>query len=282
MQAGRMVGMAVPLLLSGTAVAGFVGVEVIAKPAGFIPGVGELVVCNVYAVFDNPDDELAAVAGTANVLMDISVNGGAWYQDPEGEPLTAPILQLLPGTSGALAYDTFVTIGTKVDNLSTTLDDVSTTPGLQFQDDCIGCGVPDSKAWFIIPSGPGNGGLGAPDADGRVLFFQGSFIKDGTATGITGENVILQFTADGVSGVQVIVSFNHLLECPWDCDGSADGNVNVADLLAVLAQFDVNAPLDCTGGSCDYNSDGCVDIVDLLKLLAHYNLDPVGGIGCPQ
>ena len=53
-------------------------------------------------------------------------------------------------------------------------------------------------------------------------------------------------------------------------------------IAALLAQFDPGAPWVCTGGSCDYDLDGCVDVSDLLKLLAHYNLDPVGGDGCPQ
>lgn len=68
--------------------------------------------------------------------------------------------------------------------------------------------------------------------------------------------------------------------CPWDCDGSGDGNANVSDLLTLLGQYDVAAPANCTGGSCDYDNNGCVDVIDLLKLLGHYTTDP-GGIGCP-
>ncbi len=68
--------------------------------------------------------------------------------------------------------------------------------------------------------------------------------------------------------------------CPWDCDGSGDGNANVSDLLALLGQYDPAAPNTCTGGSCDYDGNGCVDVVDLLMLLAHYTTDP-GGAGCP-
>ncbi len=69
--------------------------------------------------------------------------------------------------------------------------------------------------------------------------------------------------------------------CPWDCDGSGDGNVNVADLLALLGQYDPLAPAVCGGGgSCDYNGNGCVDVTDLLKLLGHYTTDPLG-VGCP-
>ncbi len=69
--------------------------------------------------------------------------------------------------------------------------------------------------------------------------------------------------------------------CPWDCDGSGDGSVNVADLLALLGQYDPGAPTVCAGGgSCDYSGNGCVDVTDLLKLLGHYTTDP-NGIGCP-
>ncbi len=69
--------------------------------------------------------------------------------------------------------------------------------------------------------------------------------------------------------------------CPWDCDGSGDGDVNSTDLLVLLAQFDASAPAVCDGGeSCDHDGNGCVDVSDLLKLLAHYTTDP-SGIGCP-
>jgi hypothetical protein len=71
------------------------------------------------------------------------------------------------------------------------------------------------------------------------------------------------------------------VQCAWDCDGSADNNANVSDLLALLGQYDPLAPAVCDGGeSCDYDSNGCVDVTDLLKLLAHYTTDP-SGVGCP-
>ena len=123
-----LAGVTAPLILTGSASAGFVGLKVVGKETGFIPGVGELFVCNVYAVFDNPNDEMVQVAGTIQNPLNIFVKQGKFYQDPEGNPLTAPTLELLPGASGALAFDTFVTIGTKTDSLFTALDDVSTSP----------------------------------------------------------------------------------------------------------------------------------------------------------
>ncbi len=81
----------------------------------------------------------------------------------------------------------------------------------------------------------------------------------------------------GVDGVKLSAA-QCAVACPWDCDGSGDAIVNVSDLLALLAQYNSQAPVGCAGGSCDFNGDGCVDVADLLKLLAHY--DPAGA-GCP-
>ncbi len=200
-----LAGVTAPLILTGSVSAGFVGIQAVSKPND----VG-LFVCNVYAVFDRPDDELTAVVGTFNNPLNIFVKQGKFYQDPEGAPLTAPFLEFLPGASGILAYDTFVTIGTKTDSLFSTLDDVSVSPGLAFQNDSLSS---QSSSWFIIPSGPGNGGLGQPNANGQVLIFQGSFIKDGIAKGIAG-TMLLQFTSNGVGGVQQFVTFDHQIPAP--------------------------------------------------------------------
>ncbi len=199
-----------PLFLTGPASAGFIGVQSVVKETGFIPGIGELFVCNVYAVFDRPDDEMIAVAGTLDNPLNIFVKQGKFYQDPDGAQLTAPFLELLPGASGALAFDTFATIGTKTDSVFSTLDDVSFAPGLAFENDSIST---MQASWFIIPNGPGNGGLGAPNANGQVLIFQGSFIKDGIAKGIAGQ-MLLQFTSNGVVGVRADVTFDHQIPAP--------------------------------------------------------------------
>ena len=129
--------------------------------------------------------------------------------------MLAPFLEFLPGASGALAFDTFVTIGTKTDSVFSTLDDVSFSPGLEFGNSSLAISGldPVSGAWFILPSGPGNGGLGAPNANGQVLIFQGSFIKDGVAKGIAGQMTV-QFTSNGVTGVKLDVTFDHQIPAP--------------------------------------------------------------------
>ncbi len=274
------------MILTSSASAGFVGITVVQKTAA--QDTFGLFVCNVYAVFDNSaGDELIAVSGTPDNPLNIFVKNGNFFQHARGSVLTAPFLQFIPPPpNNHLAYDTFVTIGTKTDDLFTTLDNVSTTPGFGFAVGNNQTGQPNlnngplqtiSGSWFILPSGPGNGGPGAPNANGQVLIFQGSF-NMASGAGIAG-TMVVEYTADGVTGQQSVVSFDHQI-CPWDCDGLDDGIVGVTDLLVLLAQYDPMAPDKCIGQTfCDYDGNGCVDVGDLLKLLAHY--DPAG-VGCPQ
>ncbi len=203
-----LAGVSAPLILTGSVSGGFVGIKVVSKTDAQVLG---LFVCNVYAVFDRPDDEMVSVSGSNLNPMNIFVKQGKFYQDPQGRPLTAPFTQLLPGDSGALAYDTFVTIGVKSDDIFSTLDDVSTVPGLGFGNSSL---IATITAAFIIPAGPGNGGLGQPNENGQVLIFQGSFIKDGIATGIAG-TTNLYFTSNGVTGQQALaVTFDHQIPAP--------------------------------------------------------------------
>lgn len=53
-----------------------------------------------------------------------------------------------------------------------------------------------------------------------------------------------------------------LVPCPEDCNPPPDGQVNVADLLALLAQWNSST------AACDINDDGIVDLQDLLAMLA--------------
>ena len=196
-----LAGVSAPLILTGAASAGFVGISVVLKEGGLTHG---LAVWNVYAVFDRPDDEMFAVFGTPSNPLSIRAFGfgGGYYQDPQGQPLTAPYTEFLPGDSGILQYDTFVTIGVKSDGFFDAADDVQTTAGLTFENDVI---ETSNGGWFIIPSGPGQGGIGAPDANGQVLLFQGS-INPSVVEYIEGD-MLLTFTSNGVSGQQAYVGF---------------------------------------------------------------------------
>ncbi len=220
-----LAGVGAPLILSASASAGFVGIKVVQKTVQGENPFG-LWVCNVYAVFDRPNDEMIAVAGTPDRPLNIfTKNGAPFYQNAQGSVLTAPFLQFIPPPpNNQLAYDSFVTIGTKVDDLFSTLDNVSTTPGLGFAPGTNPnpVGAPNlnngslstiSGSWFILPSGPGNGGLGAPNANGQVLIGQFSVFKDVPGAGVKG-TLLLQFTSNGVPGVHFYGEFDHNVPAP--------------------------------------------------------------------
>jgi hypothetical protein len=55
-------------------------------------------------------------------------------------------------------------------------------------------------------------------------------------------------------------------DCPWDCQAVPDGAVNVADFLALLAQWNGT-------GSCDFDGGGG-GVTDFLAILAHWGPCP--------
>ncbi len=106
-----LAGVAAPLIMAGTADAGFVGIKVVGK-IGNIPGAPNAIICNVFATFDRPGtDRFLSAAGTPGSPMDIHVVGGTFYQNAFGSD-TAPNIAFLP-VFPSLAFDTFVTIGQK-------------------------------------------------------------------------------------------------------------------------------------------------------------------------
>ena len=53
-----------------------------------------------------------------------------------------------------------------------------------------------------------------------------------------------------------------LVPCPTDCASGGDGEVDVTDLLEVLAEWGTPGPHEC-----DVNDDSAVDVQDLLDVL---------------
>ncbi len=205
MQAGTLsvvLGVSAPLVVAGAAQAHFVGIKTVVKQEALPLG---LFVCNVYAVFDRPGDVMQAVAGTSDAPLDIFVKQGKFYQHPQGAPLTAPPLQFLPGDPPTLAYDTFITIGVKQDDLFSTLDDIFVTPGVAFGNSSL---QTSNGGWGVPPDQTN----GVPDANGQVLIFQGSFIIDGVAQGIAG-TFLVQFKEEGIAS-QAVVSFDQQIPAP--------------------------------------------------------------------
>ncbi|MHC4826843.1 MAG: hypothetical protein ACYTEY_09830, partial [Planctomycetota bacterium] len=97
-------GVCVPLILTESSDAGFVGVTATAKPNEF----GILTV-NVYAEFDNQgNDSMQAVAGTPLAPLAITVVGGTFWNHPTFDSDQAP-LSIIVDLYPSLAYDTFAT-----------------------------------------------------------------------------------------------------------------------------------------------------------------------------
>ncbi len=194
------------LIASGPACGGFVGLEVVSKPNPF-----GLLVCNVFAVFDRPGQDLfLSAAGTPNDVVNIQVIGGAFYQHQFGGD-TAP-LALLVGEFPSLAFDSFVTIGVKsVGPGGQPDDDLVLSPGWPgFAPSSLGF-PPTDVGWSVTPS--------APQADpfnpnyyagnGHVLIGQFS-TADGT--GIIGMFRVLVVSSN--VSTQISMGFSHFIPGP--------------------------------------------------------------------
>ncbi len=195
-----LAGTAVPLILTGSAPAGFVGISTVSKPNPF--GVG-LFTVNVYAIFDRPDpgdgsgDHMIAVAGTPDAPMNITVIGGVFYNSPFGRTTapSAPLLVPFP----SLAYDTFLTIGVKA---------VGDPPFQPFDDLIISPEFPNpgltgnflggpNLHWAVIPTNPQGDPFNPEFVNGNGQTLIGQFsTADGTAISGT---MLLGYVSNGLA-----------------------------------------------------------------------------------
>ena len=191
-------GVSAPLILSGSASGGFVGITTTSKPNVF----GILTV-NVYAEFDRPsEDHMLAVTGTPNAPLRIEVIGGTFYQHAFGSDRPpADAFNKFP----SLHFDTFVTIGVKhFPNFQPDDQMVLTTNWPGFGASTL---ETSDAGWAITaldPQGDPFNPLYFP-GDGRVLIGQFSTV-DGV--GIEG-TMLLQYISNGVT-VQSVESFFHV------------------------------------------------------------------------
>jgi len=196
-----LAGVGAPLIATATASAGFLGIKVVAKDNEF-----GLLVANVYAEFDRPgEDFMQAVAGTANAPLLIQIGGGGvFYNNAFGSNI-APNLAFI-GIAPSLAFDTFVTIGAKVDNLPDFGDATIITPGLP---NLTGTQIStDASGWAVTPLDaqwdPFNSDYGGP-GNGQILIGQYSTIDNGPGTTISG-TFLIQYITNG-DNQQSVVSF---------------------------------------------------------------------------
>jgi len=68
-------------------------------------------------------------------------------------------------------------------------------------------------------------------------------------------------------GIDVAIGGGGPEPCPWDCQPTPDGQVNIPDFLAILAQW--GGP-----GTCDFDGNNVVDVQDFLEFLANFGPCP--------
>jgi hypothetical protein len=268
-------GLSAPLILTGSSDAGFVGLNVVGKPNPF-----GLLVCNVYAEFDNPGhDHMHAIAGTPATPLTIRAWADWTGDPPTSTPSTfynhqfgsdlapdAALVEAFP----SLAFDSFYTIGMKAvppgGTNHTTLIYMPALEGHALVWDSCSCAMlppthPQGNPFDPANSFPGNG---------QVLIGQFTIPVPGTPNLNYGVEGVFMFQCISDGDVWMSVqSFEHFVSappCPWDCADPPDGQVGMSDFLALLAQWN-------TPGSCDVDG-GDVHISDFLALLANWGSCP--------
>ncbi len=196
-----LAGAGAPLIATASASAGFLGIKVVGKPNAF-----GLIVCNVYAEFDRPGEDLfLAAAGTANTPMLIQVIGGTFYNHAFGSdrPPVTGLIAAFP----SLAFDSFVTIGVKaVGANGQPADNMTITPGFP---GVQGSALSTSESgWAITPNEPAADPFNPNWVAGNGQVLIGQF-STATGSAISG-TMLLQFTSNGQQGAQAVVSFFHV------------------------------------------------------------------------
>ncbi|MCZ6654584.1 MAG: hypothetical protein O7D91_16350 [Planctomycetota bacterium] len=167
------------LLITASASADFVGVTTVNKDdpetvflcneanGAFNFGFGPLTVCNVFAVFDNPDNALLSV-GNADLQVYDGVSPSVFFQHPLNFVVTSPSCTFV-GFFPDLICDTFITIGYKCGPEPAGTD--QSKPGAEFDAGEFNLYGHIVGGWFNANPANGQGEAGTwPDL--KVLFLQ--------------------------------------------------------------------------------------------------------------
>ncbi len=244
------------LIAGGPASAAYIGLVVVDQPNEF-----GILACSVYAVFDNPNDHLLAVAGTqiAPLLVEAP---GSFYQHPFGGDL--PPHPALVEAFPSLEFDTFVGIGIRI---NTGGDPDATTipngwPGFsstRLETASFGHG------WFVTP----DDAQGAPDPNGLVFIGQFSTLDSSRPPG---GHVIIEAISDG-EPILVAATFCHGLASPCiEGDTNGDTFVDIVDFLTVLRCWEQPQVGACE--FADVDRDGETGIADFLLVLGRWTGSP--------
>jgi hypothetical protein len=129
-------------------------------------------------------------------------------------------------------------------DLTVGLCDVDFAAKLAVYDGC-GCPVGDAGLLACTDDACGPGALTIPVTNGSCYKIR-----------------LGGFEGEQGGGAFVITEPGGLVPCPTDCASGGDGEVDVTDLLEVLAEWGTPGPHEC-----DVNDDSAVDVQDLLDVL---------------
>jgi hypothetical protein len=240
-------------------------------PLSRMPGYGGQVVINVYATFNDPTDQCIGVFGTHRAPFLIWGCGDALQNAPAvtGDDAPAPAeAQFLPSAN----WDTFYTIGRKVEPYSTPLIVVPGTPGPATNPwPPAGSPAAINMGWSLPPLL--HDGTPPPETlagdDGRVLIARLA-IAPGANPPFFGVNCAIAVIADGsaqlVPGVLAGLHCDAFDPCPdiavsTCCIFAGCCEIDVMDLVEVILHWGE------AGGSADVNHDGTVDVADLTQVI---------------
>ncbi len=262
------------LTVAPSASADFVGVTIVTNDdpdtvaqcnsgaGAFNLGFGPITVCNVFAVFDNPDNTLLSV-GNADLQVYNGANPDVFYQHPFNFAVTSPSCAAVRAFPD-LICDSFIAIGYKCDP-GIPLD--ATTPDNDFSGAEFAFNGHIVGGWFNSSPPNGQGAAGYyPDL--QVLFLQSS-----VAQGLSLSGDIDLFWWDEYNGVtyaelDVPIQCGATCgSCPTDTDG--DGDTDAADLAVLLGSWGPCGP----GEPCeclDNDTSGSIGAFDLAVLLGNW------------
>lgn len=243
--------------------------EDVTSEVGTPDGVGRT--WRIYAQFDDENDELTSIFGTADHPMTLSSTNG-FHQTPGGSALPEFAAADLASTP-ALGWDSWVTIG--AENEPTEVNTLGLDLSTFEAGGDLGHDATFGGSWYVFP---GESELAHPDAEGRVL------IAQLTTTGIITAELNLQYRDQNN---QAILVYNESLSFPSPNAGCMDPTACNFDAEATEEDGSCVAPTCDDPNACNYDADGlcgggeCIPAGCFEPDACNYNpLSTCGGIAC--